>query len=125
MVTPFVEDELADALESNVATLNSTNLRVGAFQDSPGDGTLQAVIFNLGGETEGRFRFRIMTRADDYRESVELANEIYDFLHRLNNCTLVTIKLYMVTGQRPQQSGKDESNRYLTSADYLMEFSKV
>ena len=123
MVTPVLETEIADLLEANVASITSSNLKVGSFTDANNteDTTAQAVIFNIGGETERRFRFRVMTRANDYLESMTLANDIYEYLKR-QITDLTTVTAIRITGQRPQQSGRTESGNYLTSADYFMEF---
>lgn len=125
MVTiPFVEEDLADALEEAIVSLTSTNLKVGAFTDpnESGDPVKQACLYNTGGATEKQFNFRVMTRADDYTEAMQLANEIYAFLNRLARQDLVTIHVYYITGQRPQQSGRDESGLFYSSAEYEMSF---
>lgn len=119
----LIEDELADWLLTELpGTLTSTNLKVGTKTGTP---VKQAVIFNLGGDSEWRMRFRILTRGATYTEAMELANSIYDVLQRAHRQNFTTYKLWYCDGQRPQFTGLEETGSFLVSADFVMEFVEL
>ena len=128
MASPLIEKELLDYLVTNVTDLTSSNSFIGILPGTSGGNGVPvkaAVIFSNGGETVRRKRIRLMTRGADPEETMFLANDIYDQLQRLNNCPLTTYRIYMVTGQRPQHSGRSEAGEFLTSSDYLIEFELI
>jgi len=124
----LLERELRDYLITNVTDLVEGNTTIGMLPASTRENQVPmkvATIFNSGGETERRQRIRVMTRGTSYTEAMTLGEDVYLQLQRLHDCTLTTYVLYMVTGTKPQQSGRDESGGFLTSADYLIEFELV
>jgi hypothetical protein len=116
-----LEDEIRDYL---VGELPSLTITVGdmppATENVPTD---LSTIYGQGGESEERFRFRIITRASDYLSCMTDAESIYSELQRLKRINLPTHHLYMVTGLKPQFTGRDESGNFLASSDYLAEFT--
>lgn len=129
---PLLEREIRDYLVDNLSSVENHSTKVGMMepvtQSSSGgrSGDPKAVtIYSNGGDSEKLLRIRIMTRDDKFSTAMTTALDIYDCLHRLNDTTLTTYKLYYVTGERPQQSGRDQSGDFLTSADYLVRFEVV
>jgi len=127
MASPLLEKELREYLITQITDLTQSNITIGIMPGAAkhkGVPMTFATIYANGGETERRIRVRIMTRSDDMETAMLLANDIYDSLQRLHECDLTTYRLYMVTGERPQQSGREEEGGgFLTSADYLIEFT--
>lgn len=129
---PLLEREIRDYLVTNVASVESSFTKVGMMdavtQSASGarTGNLNAVsIYSNGGESENIIRIRIMTRGNKFSTAMDLANDVYNQLQRLNDTDLPTYKLYYVTGERPQQSGRDQGGGFLTSADYMIRFSNL
>ncbi len=127
---PLLEKEIRDYLVTNVTDVASSFTKVGTMdavtQSASGarTGDLTAVsVYSNGGESENILRIRIMTRGNKFSTAMDLANDIYDQLQRLEDTDLPTYKLYYVTGERPQQSGREQGGGFLTSADYMIRFS--
>ena len=126
---PLLEKEIRDYLVTNVSSVENSFTKVGMMdavtQSASGarGGSLTAVsLYSNGGESENILRIRIMTRGDQFSTAMDLANDIYDCLQRLTDTDTPTYKLYYVTGERPQQTGRDQSGGFLTSADYMVRF---
>lgn len=118
----LIEEELRSFLVSDLSSVTESNITYGTMPAVSAQVPQKfATIYNNGGETEKRFRFRIMTRGKTHSEAMSFALEIYTSLQRLHATNLSNFKIYMVTGQRPQQSGRESDGSYLTSADYMME----
>jgi len=125
---PLIEKEVRDYLIAQVSDLNENNCTVGVLPAATKANSLNmkaAAVYSNGGESEERIRIRVMTRDTRFSGAMDLANDIYTALHRLHTTNLVTYALYMVIGQRPQQSGREENGGFLTSADYLIEFRSL
>lgn len=122
----LLESELRDYLITTLAEVVSNNITFGLM---PTESTIApvkiATIYANGGETEGIFRFRVMTRGETHTEAMTYALAIYEELQRLNKQALTSYRVYMITGQRPQQSGRTETGKFLTSSDYRMEFTEL
>lgn len=123
MPIPLIETELRSYVLTQLPSLTIT------IGDRPAVGSGIPVnlstIYSQGGETEERFRFRIITRADSYQDCLSTAEDIFNELHRLHSTDLTTFRLYMVTGERPQFIGHEEDGSFLASADYVASFSRI